>query len=386
MVQIERSVYQTSRSGRIDCPLDHQARIIRGATPRFASQLSHKYAQLNARAVQTDLEQNHGRKVTRSYLQILAEWVGILATAKEETWEYALPRLDARITSVVVRLDGAMIPMADSAGYGEAMAGTLSFYDHAGERQQTLYLAAAPECGKQTFYRRLESEIARAKQHYPEARYRQIADGASSNWRFLERHRQRQLIDCFHATEYVGKLARARYPQRNAEAKRALWQQERCHQLKHDPDALDALVTEAARLSRRGALSQTLRDGAYGAWTYFNNHRHQIDYPGFLAEGLPIVSGVTEAASKTLVKERLCARACAGRPKAAISCSVYAPSPKPPDAGRSSGKRSISSGQSATVKVLLFKYMLGRPHPARPVIVISQRKIPNSSLKFAALE
>ncbi len=34
-----------------------------------------------------------------------------------------------------------------------------------------LYLAAAPEYGKQTFYQRLEREIARAKQHFPEARY-----------------------------------------------------------------------------------------------------------------------------------------------------------------------------------------------------------------------
>jgi hypothetical protein len=41
-VQVERDVYQTSRGGRIHCPLEHQARIIRGATRRFASQLSHK--------------------------------------------------------------------------------------------------------------------------------------------------------------------------------------------------------------------------------------------------------------------------------------------------------------------------------------------------------
>jgi len=32
-----------------------------------------------------------------------------------------------------------------------------------------------------------------------------------------------------------------------------------------------------------------------------------MNYPGFLAEHLPIGSGVTEAACKTLVKQRLCA-------------------------------------------------------------------------------
>lgn len=306
-VAVERYVYQSSRGGRIYCPLEHQARIVRGATPRFASQLSHKYAQLNARAVQADLEQNHGRTVAASYIQNVAEWVGDIATAQEEDWEYAMPALERPIATVVVSLDGAMIPMADAAGYREAMVGTLSFYDHAGERQHSIYLAAAPEYGKQAFLQRLEREIVRAKQHFPAALYLGIADGAASNWRFLERHTDRQLIDFFHATEYVGKVAQATYPYRQAEGQRAQWQHEYCTKLKHDPDALDVLIGEAARLSQRHSLSQKVRDGAISAWTYFTNHRHQMDYPGFLAAGLPIGSGVTEAACKTLVKQRLCA-------------------------------------------------------------------------------
>jgi hypothetical protein len=73
VVEVERYVYQSSRGGRVFCPLEHQARIVRGATPLFARPLSHKYAQLNVRAVQTDLEQNHGRKVATSYIQNVAE-------------------------------------------------------------------------------------------------------------------------------------------------------------------------------------------------------------------------------------------------------------------------------------------------------------------------
>ena len=306
-VEVERYVYQSSRGGRIYCPLEHQARIVRGATPLFASQISHKYAQLNVRAVQTDLEQNHGRKVAASYIQNVAEWVGNIATAKEEDWEYEMPGLERPIETVVVSLDGAMVPMVDSPGYREAMVGTLSFYDHEGERQHTIYLAAAPEYGKSEFNQRMEREIARAKQHFPEAQYLGIADGAASNWRFLEQHTKRQLIDFFHATEYVGKIAQALYPQRHAEGKRLRWQHEHCKKLKHDPGALDVLIGEAARLSRRRTLSQKVRDGVLSAWTYFTNHRHQMDYSAFTAEGLPIGSGVTEAACKTLVKQRLCA-------------------------------------------------------------------------------
>lgn len=47
--------------------------------------------------------------------------------------------------------------------------------------------------------------------------------------------------------------------------------------LKHDTHALDVLIGEAARLSQRHSLSQKVRDGAIGAWTYFTNHRHQMD-------------------------------------------------------------------------------------------------------------
>ena len=149
-----------------------------------------------------------------------------------------------------------MIPMADSPGYREAMVGTLSFYDDEGERQHTIYLAAAPEYGKSEFTQRMEREIARAKKRYPEARYLGIADGAASNWRFLEQHTQRQLIDFFHATEYVGKIAQALYPQRRDEAKRAHWHHEHCKKLKSDP-ARSTCSSARPHASRPGAPSRS---------------------------------------------------------------------------------------------------------------------------------
>jgi hypothetical protein len=110
-------------------------------------------------------------KWPRPNIQNVAEWVGNIAAAKEEDWEYELPKLSVPIATVVVSLDGAMIPMADSEGYREAMVGTLSFCDPEGERAHTIYLAAAPEYGKGEFTQRMTREIDRAKRHYPEARY-----------------------------------------------------------------------------------------------------------------------------------------------------------------------------------------------------------------------
>jgi hypothetical protein len=306
-VSVERYVYQTSRGGRIYCPLETAARIVRGATPLFACQISHKYAQLNAGSVQRDLADNHGRCVARSYIQHVGEWVGTIAMAKEETWTYELPALAQAITTVAVSLDGAMIPMADSSGYREAMVGALSFYDTAGERQHTIYLAAAPEYGKQTFTERLTREITAAKQHYPDARFIGIADGAAANWSFLTQHTEQQLIDFYHASEYLALLAQARYPASKDQGARERYRHDQAHRLKHAPHAVDALINEAERLGEKRGLSQAVREGVRRAWTYFTNHRHQMDYPGFLAEHLPIGSGVTEAACKTLVKQRLCA-------------------------------------------------------------------------------
>jgi hypothetical protein len=83
-VQLERYVYQTAKGGRIYCPLEHHARIIRGATPKFAQQVAHKYANMNAPAVCQDLEDNHHRKIAHSYLQDVSDWVGSMPRRKRK--------------------------------------------------------------------------------------------------------------------------------------------------------------------------------------------------------------------------------------------------------------------------------------------------------------
>ena len=83
-VALKRHVYQTSKGGKIYCPLDDKARIIRGSTPKFAQQLSHKYSNMNATSVCRDLEENHHRKIAHCYVQEVSNWVGGIAQAKEE--------------------------------------------------------------------------------------------------------------------------------------------------------------------------------------------------------------------------------------------------------------------------------------------------------------
>lgn len=304
-VKVDRHLYQTSQGGRTWCPLEARARIIRDATPWFAKQLSHKYAQSNAKAVRVDLQENHGRQIAKSYVQNVVDWVGSIAEATEESWSYALPKLDCAIATVVVSLDGAHILMQED-GWRESMVGTISLYDVEGERQHTIYLGSAPQYGKEAFKRRLEQELEQVKSHYPEARYLGIADGAKDNWNFLTPHTDEQLVDFFHATEYLAEVAQAAYPQKTSKPQRQRWLHDRCHRLKHHAGAVGELIEEMKTLQRKRNLTVSVRENLEKALTYFENQQHRMDYASHTEQNFPIGSGVTEAACKTLVKQRLC--------------------------------------------------------------------------------
>jgi hypothetical protein len=307
-VRANRHVYQTSKGGQTWCPLEDNARIIRHATPRFAKQLTHKYALGNAAAVCGDLKENHGRQVTKSYVQNVINWVGSIAEAKEQEWDYELPKLNHAVSTIVLSMDGAHILMQeDGCSWREAMVGAASLYNSKGERQHTIYLGTAPEYGKGTFKQRFEKEIATLKSIYPDALYLGIADGAKDNWSFLEPHTDRQLLDFFHVTEYLAKVAYAAHPQKTGKPQREQWLSERCHSLKHNTGAAKSLIDEMTKLSQKKKLSNTVREDLGAALTYFKNHRELMDYSTHVEQQLPIGSGVTEAACKTLVKQRLCA-------------------------------------------------------------------------------
>lgn len=301
-IEIERYVYQTSTGGKTYCPLDERARIITSSTPRFAKQIASKYARLSAKEVMDDLNSNHGRPVVRSFLQHFVDIVGSIAQATEEAWMYETPKLDDVVTTVSVSLDGTCVFMLQE-GWREAMTGTIALYNKVGERLHTIYLGAAPEYGKASFLEQLEQEVYHIKLQYPEATYVGIADGARGNWDFLERHTQYQILDFFHATQYLADTSSAIHPIDTSARK--LWLDLACHRLKHEPNAATKLLDEmndCLPIRNKKELIEKLKS----ATTYFINQKHRMDYHHYQINSLPIGSGVTEAACKTLIKQRIC--------------------------------------------------------------------------------
>lgn len=303
-VEVARHVYQRSGGGATYCPLERDARIVITSTPRFAKQVSGKLARGVAREVQRDLAENHARPVAVSYLQRLGEAIGTVVQVKEAEWECALPALDATVASVAVGLDGTC-PLLGEDGWRQAMVGTLALFDAAGERLHTPCVAATPEYGKATFLGRLERELARVKAAYPEVTYLGLADGAEDNWRFLTPHTAVQLVDFYHASSYLQAVAGAAFPRAEDQKQRATWLTDACHRLQREPDAAQALLQEMKRLPTAG-LSALQRQQLQSAITCFYYHHHQMNYAAALEHHWPIGSGVTEAACKTVVKQRLC--------------------------------------------------------------------------------
>jgi hypothetical protein len=299
---IHRHVYQTSQGGATFCPLERDARIILTSTPRFAKQVSNKYGEMPGARVARDLANNHGRCVALCFVQDTAEAVGSVVAAKEESWHYATPKLAAAVTTIGVGLDGTCALLVDD-GQRQVMVGTISLYDSQGARQHTIYLAATPQYGKATFYQRLSREIEHVRQLYPWAHLTGVADGSEDNWTYLQKYTQDECVDFYHAAGYLAWVAKAVQP-RSPTAREA-WLEASCHRLKHQEGAAKKLLDEMRQLSRTG-LSETVQEELEKATTYFSNHHEQMKYAQRVKANLPIGSGVTEAACKTIVKMRLC--------------------------------------------------------------------------------
>jgi hypothetical protein len=301
-VPVARHVYQSSEGGATFSPLDQQARIINSSTPRFARMCASKYALMNSVQAQQDLSENHSREVSRCYLQEIVADVAAIAEVKEEHWRYADPELPQKVKTVGLGVDGVCMLFCED-GHRQAMVGTISLYDEDGARLHTVYLGSAPEYGKATFFERMEAELAGYKQRYSGATWVGVGDGAKDLFSWLEERTDQAILDFWHAASYLEKASAGVCPRK---ADRLAWFEDSRRRLKEEEGAAESLLKEMkSALDKRKPKGKTLQD-LQAAVSYFQNHLASMNYAEYQRKCLPIGSGVTEAACKTLVKQRLC--------------------------------------------------------------------------------
>ena len=305
-VTLERYTYQSSKGGRNYVPLEVDARMILNSTPRYAMMVTGKYTRFGALALQEDLLECNNRQISHEYAKDLSDFVGSIAQGQESNWEYELPEFDQAVSSISISLDGTCILMRDD-GWREAMCGSISFYSTQGERLHTTYCGATPEYGKDKFKKRFTREIERVKERFPAVFYLGLADGAKDNWIFLKQHTARQLLDFYHAREYIGKAATAIFGRDKKNKK--IWEDHWSHLLKHKQGSVTRLLTELkGHLAAIGKTMNSIErcEEIRQVIVYYTNNKDRMNYSRQLKYNLPIGSGVIEAACKVLIKQRMC--------------------------------------------------------------------------------
>lgn len=130
-----------------------------------------------------------------------------------------------------------------------------------------------------------------------------VADGALGNWEFLNQHTTKQVLDFYHASEYLTKAAGTAFKGKSKE--RENWLTDACHRLKHGKSPPAALISKFEKFQRKH-IAQEEKDSLGRVTIHFRNNKRRLVYAQHLKRNLRLRSGVTEAACKVIVKQRLC--------------------------------------------------------------------------------
>jgi len=314
---VERSIF----------PLEIRLGLAAGhATPALAERVARAAADSTQSTVLADLKCDQG----------VAWSVATLRAVIATTWEGMAPHLHAaQVAQVLAWLkqadasrgsrkpvlaagrDGVFVPIRGNDSYREAATATLSVHDRAGQRLGTVYLGQMPEPGQGTLSKQLTKLITDVLAgwsgpllrlayvtdagYHPAEYYQRVLKPMRHPCRPAERLEWEWVVDYYHASQYIHKLSEAldRDP-RQAYA----WARKMCRWLKSKPNAVSRILHSAAAIRSRRVIpdqSKAYRD-AYG---YLRTHIKHLDYVRYRRNHLPIGSGVTEAACKTVFSQRL---------------------------------------------------------------------------------
>ena len=325
-VRVMRTLYSTRHDGERAIPaMELRAGVIGGFwTPLAAKQATWAVAHLTPQECEDLFGRLGGMKPSKSSLDRLPKDVSARWEKGRPNFEQALrdqEQVPKEAATVAASLDGVLVPMKDDqrqkkraiaeaegkaacgpAGYQEVGCATLSLYDAEGERLKTIRLARMPEHKKATLKATLMKELDRVLAQRPDLTIVALADGAKDNWAFLDWDvpaRSISIADFWHVAEHLHAALAAAYGENDPRCK-AQFEKLR-HLLRHDRRGAEKVIRALVHLRNRHPRKKKIATEL----KFFRNNRHRMRYAKWAAKGLPIGSGVTEAACKTLATQRM---------------------------------------------------------------------------------
>jgi hypothetical protein len=350
-VAIRRAVYRQVgvHNGPTVVPLDLRAGLWENATPALAFSVTQGFASQPLRHYEAEMAAAHRCVPSRSTLERIGKRIGAaIETGLEETE----PRIRAAepfvegVHSISIGLDRTTVPMAEvipgapipeprirrrpapvSVNYRMAYVGTVSLHDEDGEVLSTKRFGATGQEGPDDIVERIGRELNHQRARY-DAPISVIQDGAPELWTLIaamsERHQipiADEVIDRYHVDERLARICEFVFGgYAGTEELYELWR----HELDHSDTAIERIIKHLDALvwhSRFGVIDDdpaptfwTARDvhtirgealvGIEGHLEYLRRNRRRIRYASRRRAGLPIGSGATEGACKSVVTVR----------------------------------------------------------------------------------
>ena len=320
-IEVRRSVYQANGE-RTLCPLEVNAGILHHhLTPPAAEFVSYSTAHMVPAEVAEFCRRWQYVNPSETVVKHVAAEVGEISELVADIYEEKIHEKEGPpcedTTVVTISRDGTCVNIRDK-GWREAQSGAISFYgemvqDKKGEehreRLRSVYMGQMPEEKTPTFDEKFNREVERITRTLScQTRLACIADGSRGIWNYFENHPTLKSVvhinDFYHAAEHLSDAADALFGRGTAQAKR--WFKKYRHILKKE----DGGVGQAIRSIRyyrkiRKIRSRFRLEEIRKALGYFTRNRKRMNYAEYRRQGLPIGSGVVEAACKTLVGHRL---------------------------------------------------------------------------------
>jgi hypothetical protein len=199
--------------------------------------------------------------------------------------------------------------------YKNAVVGSVSLYGDVPEgekaplRLQSRYLARMPEDNAITLKNQLQNEVSATLTRLPEDVVKVfVSDAAQGIRKEVDRNPLfndfKKIIDYFHTCEHLSNAAEAVFGKGSLEGEE--WYESKKALLLEEYDGADRVYRSLLYFRDHYKYAKERREALSREVVFFRNNKDRMEYKHFREQGLPIGSGVIEAACKSIVKCRFC--------------------------------------------------------------------------------
>jgi len=319
-IEVRRSIYQANGQKTL-CPLEVNAGLLHHhLTPAAAEFVAFSTAHMVPAELAEFCRRFQFLTPSETVIKQVAADVGDISEMLAEIYEERIHNEEPAVKGACVvafSRDGTCVNVREE-GWRQAQVGAISHYgkktkNAEGEaerkRLRSVYQGQMPEEKTVTFDEKFEREVDRTLSNLSRRTVLAcIADGARSNWNYFERHPRLKhavhINDFWHAAQYLSKASDALFGEATAKGQR--WFRKYRRILKTEDGAVEQVIRSIRYYRKNLKIRSAQRlEKIRSVLRYFTRNRERMHYADYRRRGLPIGSGVVEAACKTLVGHRL---------------------------------------------------------------------------------